>query len=365
MNKKFENMSQIIEIDGSYGEGGGQIVRTALALAAIARKKTIVKNIRAKRSNPGLRPQHLSALEAIERISNGKIEGLKVGSSTVTYVPGKELSGGRFGINIGTAGSVSLVIQCILPVLIFSRSNSEVRISGGTDVKWSPTIDYMKHVFIPDLKLFGINASLEIIRRGYYPKGGGTVKLYVEPVKKLNSITLSKKPIKSVEIRSVCSNLPRHVAERQAKAAIAKLGEKGIKVDNVVVEVLSKDKAVARGTSIVIIGRTEDGLICGGDSIGEIGKPAEKVGEEAAERFLRWVNSKAAVDIHLGDMLIPYASLADSETTYTVDEITGHIISSLYVEKLILGADYNVQKIDKDLYEIRIKGLGLQNEFLS
>ena len=357
-------MQTTVEIDGSFGEGGGQIVRIALSLAAIVGKKVEVKNIRVKRPNPGLRPQHLTALQAIAHISGGVIEGLTVGSKRVTYSPGEALAKERIDINVGTAGSIPLIIQCILPALVFSKSRSVVKIVGGTDVKWSPTIDYVKHVFFPNLRMFGVKADLAVVKRGYYPRGGGVVDLTVKPAKKLKSVNFVREKLEEIEVISVCSNLPRHVAERQAKSALNELRKKGIKSANVKIVVNPREKAVGRGTSILVKGVTESNVVCGGDAIGERGKPAEKVGSEAALKFLEWYESKASVDIYLGDMLIPYASLAQGETTYTVQKETGHIISSLYVEERILGAKYRVKKIEEELYRISINGVGFENKFI-
>ena len=179
---------RVVEIDGSMGEGGGQILRYSLSLSALTLKPVRIYNIRAKRSNPGLRPQHLTAVKALATITNAHVEGDRVGSMEIYFEPRRRRPG-SYRFDIGTAGSISLVIQAILPTLLFSGGYTRVDITGGTDVSWSPPIDYMRYVFLHNLSLFGARVSIKLIRRGHYPRGGGRVILEVEPVKDyLNAI---------------------------------------------------------------------------------------------------------------------------------------------------------------------------------
>ncbi|MEM4696403.1 MAG: RNA 3'-terminal phosphate cyclase, partial [Desulfurococcaceae archaeon] len=162
-------MSTVV-IDGSFGEGGGQILRYALSFSALTLKPVRIFNIRAKRDNPGLRPQHLTAVKALAEITKARVIGDRVGSMELYFEP-KTRIGGSYRFDIGTAGSVSLVIQAILPTLLFANRSSRVELTGGTDVAWSPPIDYMRFVFLHNLKLMGIEASIELYRRGHYPRG--------------------------------------------------------------------------------------------------------------------------------------------------------------------------------------------------
>ncbi|MEW6722701.1 MAG: RNA 3'-terminal phosphate cyclase, partial [Candidatus Micrarchaeota archaeon] len=171
-----------IEIDGSYGEGGGQIIRTALTLSAITQKAVRIMNIRANRPNPGLQPQHLTACRAVRSICRGTLGAAEVGSRGISFEPGP-IVGGKYDFDIGTAGSVTLVAQTVLPILLFAEKGSEVRITGGTHVMKSPSYDYFERVFVPALKNFGVEAGCRMLKPGYYPRGGGVMEFSVEPQK--------------------------------------------------------------------------------------------------------------------------------------------------------------------------------------
>src|SRR5947209_10299491 len=165
----------MIEVDGSFGEGGGQVLRTAVALAAVLSKDIHVFNIRAGRAEPGLRPQHMTGVKAAAELCSSELEGLRVGSTEFTFKPGK-LRAGTFRFDVGTAGSVTLVLQTLMPIMAFAPGAVQLEITGGTDVKWSPPIDYLRLVTLPILKKIGYQCDLELIRRGHYPKGGGLVR---------------------------------------------------------------------------------------------------------------------------------------------------------------------------------------------
>src|SRR4029077_10664625 len=209
----------MIEVDGSFGEGGGQVLRTAVALAAVLSKDIHVFNIRAGRAEPGLRAQHMTGVKAAAELCTSKMEGLQVGSTEFTFKPGK-LRAGSFRFDVGTAGSVTLVLQTLMPILAFAPGNVQLEITGGTDVKWSPPIDYLRLVTLPILRKIGYHAELEMVRRGHYPKGGGLVKFSTQGSSILHSLTdQSLSSISKIYGVSHAIALPRHVAERQAAAA--------------------------------------------------------------------------------------------------------------------------------------------------
>ncbi|MEM3151503.1 MAG: RNA 3'-terminal phosphate cyclase, partial [Candidatus Bathyarchaeia archaeon] len=224
----------MIIIEGDLLEGGGQIVRTSIALAALLNKEIKIVNIRGKRSPPGLKAQHIAGIKAVATISKAYVEGLKEGSRELIFKPSTRESG-EFHFDVGTAGSISLVLQALMPAAAFSLGEMKISITGGTDVKWAPTIDYIRFVVLPILKLMDYNAYLTVERRGHYPKGGGKITIIIKPVKQLNSLTLTDRgEIKEIYGLSHCTKLPKHIAERQAKSAEERLRKEGfenIKID--------------------------------------------------------------------------------------------------------------------------------------
>ncbi len=333
----------MIRIDGSYGEGGGQILRTAVALACITGKEVEVYNIRANRPKPGLAMQHLKGIEAAKLISEAEVEGLKLGSTRIVFKP-KSLKGGNFRIDIGTAGSVTLILQTILLPLLASERKSVVEIRGGTDVKWSPPVDYVKNVTFKALRELGANVDIDLIARGYYPKGGGKVVVKINP-SKLKGVEFKEGHCDVVRGVSHCQNLPRNVAERQARSAKKILELEGYKAEI--------DIEVRKGASIGS-GIT---LWCGykgGSALGEKGKRAEKVGEECAYEILNELKSDAVFDRHLADQIMPFSAVASGETSYTTSEITLHQKSNAYVINTFLG-----DVVSFDGNKVRIKGVGI------
>lgn len=352
----------MIVIDGSIGEGGGQILRYALALSALIEKPIRIINIRAKRQNPGLQPQHLTCVKAVASISSAEIEGAYRGSKELVFRPSK-LRGGNFVFDVGTAGSTTLVLQSLLPLLPFLDRKTVIEIRGGTDVPMSPPVDYVKYVLIPLLTLMGYRISIDVVRRGHYPRGGGIVKVYVDPIHKLEPIEIVERgSLLMVGGKSHCVKLPSHVAERQAKAAKEYLVSKGIR-EPIAIELEyydpDKDPHLGPGSGLVLYAKTEKSVI-GGDALGAKGKPAEAVGREAAEKLYREVVSGAAVDRHAGDMLIPLIALAKGTSRITVSETSLHLTTAIEVVRTLMGVDAKIQRYTDKTHLIEVKGLGIE-----
>ncbi|MEM0001186.1 MAG: RNA 3'-terminal phosphate cyclase [Desulfurococcaceae archaeon] len=336
----------ILRIDGSMGEGGGQILRYALALSALTLKSVEVFNIRAKRSNPGLRPQHLTAVNAIAELTGAEVENAHVGSTRLVFKP-RERRCGNFEFNIGTAGSTSLIIQAILPVLLFSNCKSKVTIKGGTDVPLSPPIDYMIRVFSYNIKHFGVSVDIKLQRRGHYPRGGGLVEIHVTPVKDplrpVNKVSRGN-PVK-LYVVSHCVKLPHHVARRQADSA-TRILSKLIKVEPIIeLETYppERDPHLGPGSGITVYVETDHDVRLGGDSVGEKGKPAEIVGEEAAKLLIEDYETGMAFDRHMGDMLVPYMFLAQGTSKVGVARVTAHLTTAIEIAKVFIpGAEVKV-----------------------
>lgn len=348
-----------MEIDGSYGEGGGQLLRYSVALAALLGKKVRVYNIRAKRSNPGLRAQHLTAVRTIATLVNAKVEGLRIGSTELTVEPRGRPKGGEYSVDIGTAGSVSLLLQAVLPVLAAAEEGVKLRVRGGTDVKWSPPIEYFQNVLLPLLKRFGLRAESRLLRRGFYPEGGGLVEVSVEPSYPLKPLVLDEPgELKEVRGISYAANLPKHVAERQASAAAKALRSAGYERYLSRIEISMKTPSIGTGSGIVIWAAYERGVV-GGDALGERGKRAEVVGREAAEKLINVLNSRVPVDSHALDNVIIYMALADGESEVVSNELTSHASTAVWLVSQLSRAPFKTRG-EVGRARVRAKGIGFK-----
>ncbi len=357
-------MTKEVIIDGSMGEGGGQILRTTIGLAAVLGIPVKIVNIRAKRSRPGLQRQHLTAVKAVATICNAKVKGAYLGSMTLEFIP-SELRGGRFRFDIGTAGSISLVIQALMPVLFFVPNPIEIEIRGGTDVPWSPPIDYVRFVLAPLLRKLGLDINITLKRRGHYPRGGGIVTISVhDPPKIIKPIkAVERGDIKRIEGLSHCVKLPAHVSVRQAKAAEkiirSQLPDVPVKISLEYYDP-ERDPHLGPGSGIVLWAITDESII-GGDSLGAKGKPAEKVGEEAAKKLLEDLATGMAFDRHLSDMIIPLLALASGESLVGGAKLTLHAETNIELVKILVGSDtITLLKGESDKpFILRVKGVAL------
>jgi len=351
-------MSRIV-IDGSLGEGGGQIVRTALFFSSLLGVAVEIKNIRAKRSPSGLKKQHLGVIKALKYITNANVEGAYEGSTHLIFEP-KTLKSGAYRINLETAASIPLFLQTILPLAFFVPRRFLIAVRGGTDVEKSPTIDWVQNVFLPHLEPLANRVSLRIIRRGFNPAGGGFVSLQVES--KITSSLYGLEEIRTflrshlnlnktergrvLKIRgiSVAHKFlqERKVAERQRLGAveyIKKVWNRKASVNNYYVD------ADSIGTSITLWLIDEYGNILGADSLGKKGKLAEIVGSEAAKKLVEDWESGATVDRHLADHLIPLLALAGGKIK--VPQLTSHLKTNIEVAKLFVGDIFKVDEAEK------------------
>jgi len=351
-------MDAMLVVDGSTGEGGGQLLRYSVALAALLNRPVRVYNIRAKRSNPGLRPQHLAAVRIIASLVSAETRGLQEGSTELVIVPRSRPRAGEVDVDIGTAGSVSLLLQAALPVLIASDGEVRMRVRGGTNVRWAPPIQYMQLVLLPLLRKFGVKAELRLVRMGFYPQGGGLVEVSARPSYPLRPIELTELgELKEINVVSYASNLPRHVAERQAASAVEYLRREGFGRYLGEVNVDTDTPAVGTGSGVVAWAVSENSVV-GGDSLGERGKRAEVVGREAAEKLVSSLRTGASVDPHALDNIIIYMSLAAGASTVTAGEMTSHAETAMWLCNLMTGARFESLRRD-GLTLIRAEGIGL------
>lgn len=323
----------MIDIDGSYGQGGGQIIRTAVALSTLTEKSCRIKKIRAGRSKPGLRPQHAKGIETLSKLCKAESKGLKIGSKEITFEPG-ELSGGNLKVDIGTAGSITLLLQSVMPVALGTENPVEIELKGGTDVKWSPPIGYLKHVLLPLLRKNGYKGKIKTERRGFYPKGGGNVIFKAEPSSLDNFDLEESGENKKIKGMSYASNhlQKSNVAERQRKAALKKIK------DNFDMETRIETKycdTLSPGSGIQIWLKRENSIV-GGNALGERGKQSEEIGKEAVKDLKK--NLGGSVDRYAGDQLMPYLALSGGKIR--TSKITQHCKTNQWVIEKFLPVSF-------------------------
>jgi RNA 3'-terminal phosphate cyclase (ATP) len=345
----------VIEIDGSEKSGSGTILRMAVALCAVIGQPLHIYNIRQNRPQPGLKPQHLEAVLTAAKLCNAELEGAKADSRELWFRP-REIRGGKIEAEIGTAGSISMLLMTVLPMCAYAENTVHLHISkGGTDVSHSPSINYMKFVLLPTLQRMGLKAVLTVHKYGYYPKGNGEVTITVQPCKPLTALTIEAfGNVKSIKGISVCTFLAdRKVAERQAKAANEYLGKRGYNADIQVVNDCSN--SLQKGSSIALWAESDAGAILGADAIGELRKTSETVGAEAAEKLYIETIAKPTVDIHLADMLLPYIAMAQGKSTYLTRTLTEHLSTNIALAERILKVKFVLEK-KHELYRLEKVG---------
>ena len=329
----------MIEVDGGHGEGGGQLVRMAIALSALTETPVRVVRIRAGRPTPGLAAQHVTAINAVAELCGAKVTGVAVGASSIEFRPGN-LASGHFSFDIGTAGSVTLVLQALLPVAAAAGGPVRVRLVGGTDVRWSPPMDYFNRVFLVLLRRLGGHADVEVLRRGYYPRGGGIVDVVIEPTRSWSSLdTPEAGEIQRVRGIAHVSNLPEDVPKRMKHSALRRLhGIPDVKVEE---RVYHGEEAIGQGGALVLWGET-DAIHLGADSLAERGKPSERIGEEAAVALRAEIESRATLDVHAADQLLVYLARADGPSRFRVRAVSGHMETMMWLIPQFLSCRFAV-----------------------
>jgi len=345
----------VLIIDGSYGEGGGQILRTSLTLSAILKRPVKITNIRSGRKNPGLQPQHLTAARAVAHICGGNLIGGNVGSQSIEFHPGPVVPG-NYTFDVSeikpSAGSVNLIFQTVLLPLTFAGKESRVTIKGGTHVPWSPAANYISDVYLPILAIMGLLVWYKVKKSGYYPIGGGEIRADIRPVTGLKPINLTERSSAgTVTCYSAVSNLPRSIVDRQMSVVVSRLRPLGIEP----IQVIEEYDSPGKGTVTFIL--FDDGVIKAGfTSLGERGKPAEKVAADACDEFEAWWKSGMALDKHLADQLIVPMAFASGESAFTTEEITLHLSTNIWTVEHFLHTEINVEGKQGEPGTIRVSG---------
>ena len=332
-----------LQIDGSYGEGGGQLTRLAMALAALTGRPIELSNIRARRPKPGLAAQHLAALRAVAALCGGELEGAALGACEVRFRPGP-IRGGHYRFEVGTAGSLGLVLQAALPVALRADGPSRLHLVGGTDVKMAPPLDYLRLVFLPWLADMGARVEVVSVRHGYYPRGGGELVLEVAPCRRLQPLAAeSRGALREITGRAHVAHLPLHIAERMAASARGLLADLApVRID---CEVLGEDRAWGTGGAMVLVARSEHGRL-GAAVVAQRGVTAERLGEEAGRALRADLESGAAVDLHAADQLLVYAALAGAGSSFTVRELSLHARTAIWLIERFLPVRFELGQRD-------------------
>jgi RNA 3'-terminal phosphate cyclase (ATP) len=323
----------MLEIDGAQGEGGGQVLRTALTLSALTGQAVCIFNVRAGRRNPGLAPQHLAGVLAAASICRGEVDGAELGSQEVTFRPQARPTPGAYTFDVqqvaerGSAGAVTLILQAVLLPLALADGESHLTLHGGTHVNWSPPVDYVRDVLLPTLARMGVEAEIELVRWGWYPKGGGEVRVVIRGGAKLRGVDLSERGmLRRVRGVAAASNLPSHIPQRISNRFNNLLREADLPggVDAI------RAGGPSTGTGAFVMADYQ-GARAGFSALGERGKPSEQVAGEAFEALLAHHREGSALDPHLPDQLIVAMSLAEGPSSLTTGQITLHLLTNVAV----------------------------------
>lgn len=329
----------MIKIDGSYGEGGGQILRTALSLSAILNKPFQIYNIRKGRKKPGLLAQHLTGVNAAKVITKAKVTGNEFGSLSLTFEP-MGINGGEYEFNVaeerGSAGAITLVAQTILPILFYADRESKVTLKGGTHVPFSPPFDYLKDILLPFAAELGFEAKVSLKQYGFYPVGGGEVVLEIKNQRKpihsqSSSEFKTRGKLNGLSIISKIANLPASIAERQKNRLEQKL-QKYLSTQPgcQLTEQCEVVKANCPGTYLFLTAAFQN-IRAGFSALGEKGKPAERVGDEVGNQFEEYFESNGVFDSHLADQIITLLALNRKPTSFSTNKITNHLLTNIWV----------------------------------
>ncbi len=331
-----------LKINGGHGEGGGQIIRSAIALSCITKKPIHLENIRKNRKISGLRPQHLTAIKILQKIANAKIIGAEIGSTEIKFIPGN-IENLELVEDVGTAGSIPLILQVLIPVVAISKKQLNLKIKGGTDVLWSPTINYTQYVLQEAYSRMGINFSFELIKRGYYPKGSGEIKLQVNS-SNVKSISFSKRKTREVKLVCSFSKFTNNKIENKVNQIVKKLTEANYIVN---VEIKSEE-ALDSGASLLIYSIDNDSII----GIDALYNNKTDEFDLDIDDFVK----NYSIDDNLADMLVVPASLSAGKTIFPVKEITKHLETNLFVTSKITGCKYGIGKTNYG-FEVIIEGI--------
>jgi len=351
-------METHVEIDGSYGEGGGQILRTALSLSTVTGKSVQITNIRANRSRPGLAPQHLTCVVALSEICDAEVEDAELGSTEVSFRPTVPAKPGNYTFNVadasrgGSAGSVTLILQLLLLPLALSSGPSKLTLKGGTHVPWSPPFDFMTDVYLPLLARMGVNADAKLVSWGFFPAGGGRITVEIEPTQEIAPLNMTERgELKLIYGQAVACKLKSHIAVRMINRARNMLSAVTVPKN------INPERVKGQGPGASFFLRAEYDLVTAGFSaLGEPRKPSEKVAEEACGEFLEHDENGAPITPQLADQLLLPAALANGRSEIRTSRITPHLLTNAHVIQQFVPAKIEIDGNEGDSGIITVEG---------
>jgi RNA 3'-terminal phosphate cyclase (ATP) len=321
------------------GEGGGQVLRSALALALITGTSFTITNIRTRRPKPGLMAQHLKAVEAASAVGMAHVEGAQLGSQFLAFEPTTVVPG-DFHFQIGTAGSTSLVLQTLLCPLSFARAGSSITIIGGTHVPWSPSFHFLALHWLPYLRRIGFDIQLELQTAGFYPQGGGRVRATVNPIKVLAPLQLIKRgELKRIRGISAVANLDTSIADRQRAQTLKRISSVS---DDVEIEI-RRFSSPSRGTFLLLLAEFEHSQCCF-CGLGARGKRAERVADEAVDELMDFLATDGVVDHYLADQLVLPLALAAGVSQLRTSRVTQHLVTNVEIVQMFLHVTIEIDQ---------------------
>lgn len=332
----------MIEIDGSHYSGSGTVVRYAVALAALTGESLRITRIRSKRPKPGLRAQHLTVVRTCCSLCRGRVEGDEVGSSEIVFHPGGPIRSAELDIDVGTAGSTTMLAFSLIPPALFAQGPSRFTLTGGLFQDFAPSAFHMQKVLLPLLRRMGVQIELKMLRPGYVPKGGGTLEVSVRPQDApLGPLRMtSQGKVERVEGISLASHLSaQRVAQRMAEGSGKILAKHGHKAH---IRVMEDASALQKGAALVLWATTDTGCIIGSDQAGKHRRSSEKIASFVVNSLMEDLRTGATTDRHVADQLILFAALAEGITEYTIPRVTDHVEANLWLVETILGAGTNL-----------------------
>ncbi|AMV20315.1 RNA 3'-terminal phosphate cyclase [Planctomyces sp. SH-PL14] len=349
--------AELVTIDGSQGEGGGQILRSTLALSLVTRRPVRIENIRAGRPKPGLMRQHLTAVQAAARIGSAEVTGAEIGSKALTFVP-QTVTPGRYTFSVGTAGSATLVLQTVLPALMIADGPSQLTLEGGTHNQWAPTFEFLKHAYLPIVSRMGPKVTAALERHGFHPAGGGRFQVEIEPVPRLKPLDLLERgELKNRSASAVVANLPGHIGDREVTTILDRLNWPPT---NSLVEVVP-----AHGPGNVVFATLEyEHVTEVFTGFGRVGASAEHVANEVVRDVRNYLRSETPVGHYLADqILLPqglcaYQSRLDGEpgrSSFATGPLTRHGITHIEILRKLLDLQITVEdRPDRALHVVTV-----------